>query len=81
MDIDALVEGKTEEDLKEETKKHETKRNELILEILEDIPDADIKPPENVLFVCKLNPVTQERDLESLFRRFGVIKSVDLIRD
>lgn len=24
-----------------------------------DIPDADIKPPENVLFVCKLNPVTQ----------------------
>lgn len=24
-----------------------------------DIPDAEIKPPENVLFVCKLNPVTQ----------------------
>lgn len=24
-----------------------------------DIPDADIKPPDNVLFVCKLNPVTQ----------------------
>jgi len=26
---------------------------------LADIPDAEIKPPENVLFVCKLNPVTQ----------------------
>lgn len=24
-----------------------------------DIPDADMKPPDNVLFVCKLNPVTQ----------------------
>lgn len=24
-----------------------------------DIPDAEIKPPENVLFVCKLNPVTE----------------------
>lgn len=24
-----------------------------------DIPDADIKPPDNVLFVCKLNPVTE----------------------
>ena len=49
--------------------------------VLEDIPDADIKPPENVLFICKLNPVTQERDLESLFRRFGKITSVDVIRD
>lgn len=28
-----------------------------------DIPDADIKPPENVLFVCKLNPVTEVRVL------------------
>jgi peptidyl-prolyl cis-trans isomerase-like 4 len=26
---------------------------------LADIPDAEIKPPDNVLFVCKLNPVTQ----------------------
>lgn len=24
-----------------------------------DIPDAEIKPPDNVLFVCKLNPVTE----------------------
>lgn len=24
-----------------------------------DIPDAEIRPPENVLFVCKLNPVTE----------------------
>lgn len=24
-----------------------------------DIPEAEVKPPENVLFVCKLNPVTE----------------------
>ena len=39
-----------------------------------DIPDADIKPPENVLFVCKLNPVTTDEDLEIIFSRFGQIK-------
>jgi peptidyl-prolyl cis-trans isomerase-like 4 len=31
--------------------------------MLGDLPDANIKPPENILFVCKLNPITQERDL------------------
>ena len=39
-----------------------------------DLPDADIKPPDNVLFVCKLNPVTQDEDLEIIFGRFGSIK-------
>ncbi|KAA3490168.1 peptidyl-prolyl cis-trans isomerase CYP59 [Gossypium australe] len=31
----------------------------VVLESIGDIPDAEIKPPENVLFVCKLNPVTE----------------------
>lgn len=39
-----------------------------------DLPDADMKPPENVLFVCKLNPVTTDEDLEIIFSRFGQIK-------
>lgn len=39
-----------------------------------DLPDADIKPPENVLFVCKLNPVTTDEDLEIIFSRFGPIR-------
>lgn len=39
-----------------------------------DLPDAEIKPPENVLFVCKLNPVTTDDDLEIIFSRFGSIK-------
>jgi len=36
-----------------------------------DIPDADMKPPDNALFVCKLNPITQDGDLEIIFSRFG----------
>lgn len=39
-----------------------------------DLPDADMRPPENVLFVCKLNPVTTDEDLEIIFSRFGAIK-------
>lgn len=45
----------------EEIKKHKAKTKAIVLETLDDLPDADIKPPENVLFVCKLNPVTTER--------------------
>ena len=41
----------------------------------------DIKPPENVLFVCKLNPVTNDDDLELIFSRFGKINSCEVIRD
>lgn len=44
----------------------------LVLQI-GDIPDADLKPPENVLFVCKLNPVTNADDLKIIFSRFGKI--------
>lgn len=33
-----------------------------------------MKPEDNVLFVCKLNPVTTDEDLEVIFSRFGTIK-------
>lgn len=46
----------------------------LTLEIVGDLPYASIKPPENVLFVCKLNPLTEEDDLGLIFSRFGPIK-------
>ena len=43
-----------------------------------DLPDADVRPPDNVLFVCKLNPVTTSEDLEIIFSRFGsIIKVAD----
>ncbi|KAL6567643.1 cytochrome P450 monooxygenase 59 [Orobanche gracilis] len=49
--------------------------------LIGDIPDAEIKPPDNVLFVCKLNPVTEDGDLETIFSRFGVVTSAEVIRD
>ncbi|KAI5070651.1 hypothetical protein GOP47_0014994 [Adiantum capillus-veneris] len=52
-----------------------------VLEMIEDIPEAEIKPPENVLFVCKLNPITKDEDLEIMFSKFGKVLSVEIIKD
>lgn len=40
------------------------------LEILGDLPTADAAPPENVLFVAKLNPATRDEDLKIIFARY-----------
>lgn len=53
----------------------------LTLEMIGDIPFAAVRPPENILFVCKLNPVTQDEDLELIFSRFGKILSCEIVRD
>lgn len=53
----------------------------VVLEAIGDIPEAEIKPPDNVLFVCKLNPVTEDEDLHTIFSRFGTVVSADVIRD
>ncbi|XWS52249.1 hypothetical protein CRYUN_Cryun11dG0051800 [Craigia yunnanensis] len=53
----------------------------VVLESIGDIPDAEIKPPDNVLFVCKLNPVTEDEDLHTIFSRFGTVVSAEVIRD
>ena len=55
---------KLDEDIDEETldnlrREREAKAQALTLEMVGDLPFAEVKPPENVLFVCKLNPVTQ----------------------
>ena len=52
-----------------------------VLEMLGDLPSADTRPPDNVLFVCKLNPVTRDEDLELIFSRFGKIVSCNVVRD
>ncbi len=52
-----------------------------MLEMIQDIPDADLKLPENYLFVCKLNECTKEEDLEVIFGRFGGIRSCEIVRD
>ncbi|XP_014471585.1 PREDICTED: peptidyl-prolyl cis-trans isomerase-like 4 [Dinoponera quadriceps] len=73
--------GMTTEQIIEMQKYKEAKTRATILEIVGDIPDADIAPPENVLFVCKLNPVTNDDDLEIIFSRFGKIVGCEVIRD
>lgn len=75
------TEGKTAEEIAEMLAEKEAKARATILEIVGDIPDADIAPPENVLFVCKLNPVTTDDDLQIIFSRFGKIVGCEVIRD
>ncbi len=65
----------------EETLKKEDKSNAAILEMLGDIASADMKPPENVLFVCKLNPNTEDEDLTLIFSRFDQNAKAEIIRD
>jgi len=45
-----------------------------VLNIIGDLPSAEVEPDKNVLFICKLNPVTADEDLEIIFSRFGEIK-------
>lgn len=73
--------GKSAVEVAEAIADKEAKARATILEMVGDIPDAEMAPPENVLFVCKLNPVTNDDDLEIIFSRFGKIKSCEVIRD
>ncbi|KAG5460727.1 MAG: hypothetical protein BJ554DRAFT_7184 [Olpidium bornovanus] len=69
------------EEIEREVRDQEAKAQALTLEMVGDLPFAEIKPPENVLFVCKLNPVTRDEDLELIFSRFGTVNSCEVIRD
>lgn len=62
-------------------REREARAQALTLEIVGDLPFAEVKPPENVLFVCKLNPVTEDDDLDLIFSSFGKIISCEVIRD
>ncbi|KAJ1722937.1 Peptidyl-prolyl cis-trans isomerase-like 4 [Coemansia erecta] len=64
-----------------ELRKREARAQALTLEMIGDLPYADIKPAENVLFVCKLNPATEDDDLRTIFARFGDISSCEVVRD
>lgn len=77
-DLDEEVD---EEDAAKKRREAEARAQALTLEMMGDLPFAEVKPPENVLFVCKLNPVTRDEDLELIFSRFGKILSCEVIRD
>lgn len=54
-----LDESVQEEEREKLRREREARAQALTLEIVGDLPYAEVKPPENVLFVCKLNPVTE----------------------
>lgn len=83
-DADRIGEEQDEEATEKaarERREREARAQALTLEMMGDLPFAEVKPPENVLFVCKLNPVTVDSDLELIFSRFGKILSCEIIRD
>lgn len=45
-------------------REREAKAQALTLEMIGDLPFAEVKPPDHVLFVCKLNSATRDEDLE-----------------
>lgn len=54
-----LEEAAQEEAREKLRREREARAQALTLEIVGDLPYAEVKPPENILFVCKLNPVTE----------------------
>jgi len=70
-----------QEKQEEEWRKKQATSQAVMLEMLGDLPSAEIKAPENVLFVCKLNPVTTDEDLELIFARFDSSAKAEIIRD
>lgn len=58
-DDEDLDEGMDEDAMEKLRRDREARAQALTLEMVGDLPFAEIKPPENILFVCKLNPVTQ----------------------
>ncbi|KAF9974326.1 Peptidyl-prolyl cis-trans isomerase cyp6 [Actinomortierella ambigua] len=77
-EIESILPPEEEERIQREK---EAQARALTLEMVGDLPFAEIKPPENVLFVAQLNPVTRSEDLELIFSRFGTILSCEVIRD
>lgn len=77
-EVATAEEAEAEEKRKRE---REARLQALTLEAMGDLPFAEVRPPENVLFVCKLNPVTTDEDLELIFSRFGKVLSCEVIRD
>ncbi|CCG80675.1 putative RNA binding protein [Taphrina deformans PYCC 5710] len=76
-----LEETASIDEIEAKKRAREAEASALTLETLGDLPFASVRPPENILFVCKLNPVTSSEDLALIFGRFGKILSCQVVRD
>lgn len=74
-------EGLDAEEVQRRIREKELRSKAVVLQMLGDIKDADARPPENVLFVCKLHPRTEDADLELVFSRFGEVLMCHVVRD
>lgn len=79
-EYDQVDDDARQERLRRLEEEREARSRAEVLEMIGDIADADLQPPENVLFVCKLNPVTEADDLEIIFSRFGEC-TAEILRD
>lgn len=68
-DNEEIDENPDEETLQKLRRKQDATAQALTLEMVGDLPFAEVKPPENVLFVCKLNPVTQGKQMQRTYHR------------
>ncbi|WWC57589.1 peptidyl-prolyl cis-trans isomerase-like 4 [Kwoniella dejecticola CBS 10117] len=80
-DTENIYEEVPEDEIEEKRRNTAAASSALTLEMIGDLPFAAVRPPENILFVCKLNPVTADEDLELIFSRFGKILSCEIVRD
>jgi peptidyl-prolyl cis-trans isomerase-like 4 len=85
LDADHIGESDDEDaddgDADERLKAKEARSKAVVLEMIGDLPDADARPPDNILFVCQLNAVTTDDDLELIFSRFGTITECAIVKD
>ncbi|EFC46036.1 cyclophilin-type peptidyl-prolyl cis-trans isomerase [Naegleria gruberi] len=65
----------------EAKKEREAKSKAIVLEMIGDLPDADVKPPDSVLFVCRLNPITSEKSLRTIFLQYGNIVKCEIVKN
>ncbi|RZC87775.1 hypothetical protein C5167_028228 [Papaver somniferum] len=68
-------------ELEEVIRQKEAHFSAVVLQSIGDIPDADLKPPENGLFICKLNPITEDRDLRTIFSGSGTVIFTKVMRN
>ncbi|EGG11110.1 uncharacterized protein MELLADRAFT_70923 [Melampsora larici-populina 98AG31] len=80
-DEEELDEDLDEEEAERRRRERDARAQALTLEMVGDLPFAEVAPPENILFVCKLNSITRSEDLELIFSRFGTILSCEVIKD
>jgi len=74
-------ETRTTEEIDRTTREREAKSRKEVLTMVGDLMYEEQAPPEHVVFVCKLNPVTTSEDLELIFSQFGKVSRADVIKD